>query len=91
MFLQIYCCICFSSYLLLLFLSGDVAPFNLPVTKEVTEVAKDGQDAVAHVCEHCHHHGGLFKVLDEGPAVQPAVVWRCIDLSKSENVQKQVV
>lgn len=68
-------CVCVGfSHPLFLLLPGDVAPLDLPVAEEVTEVAEDGQDAVAHVGEHCHQHGRLLKRLDEGPAVQAAMM-----------------
>ena len=41
-------------YLLLLFLPSHVALLDAPVAKEVSEVAEDGEDAVAHVGEHGH-------------------------------------
>lgn len=59
-------------HLLLLSLSGDVAPLDLPVAEEVAEVAEDGQDAVAHVGEDRHQHGRLLVGLDEGTPVQAA-------------------
>ena len=61
-------------YLLNFPLSGDVAPFDFPVTEKVSEVAKDGEDAVAHVGEHCHQHGRLFKRLTEGTIVKAAMI-----------------
>lgn len=60
-------------HLLLLPLSGSVAPLDLPVAEEVAEVAEDGEDAVAHVGEHRHQHGCLLVGLNEGPPVQAAV------------------
>lgn len=41
-------------YLLLLPLPSHVALLNVPMAKEVSEVAKDGEDAIAHVGEHGH-------------------------------------
>lgn len=41
-------------YLLLLSLPGHVTLLDVPVAQEVSEVAKDGEDAVAHVGEHSH-------------------------------------
>lgn len=61
-----------SPHLLLLPLSGRVAPLDLPVAEEVAEVAEDGEDAVAHVGEHRHQQGRLLVGLDEGPPVQAA-------------------
>lgn len=61
--------------LLLILLPGYVAPFDVPVTEIVAEIAEDGQDAIAHVCEHSHQHGRLFERLDEGSAVQAVVMW----------------
>lgn len=73
-----------SSYPLFLLFSGDVAPFDLPVTEEVTQVAEDGQDAVAHVGEDRHQHGRLLKRLNEGPAVQAVMMGGCVDLGDME-------
>lgn len=58
------------SYFLLLLFPGDVAPLDPPVTEEVTEVAEDGEYAVAHVGEHRYQHGRLFERLQKGPDVQ---------------------
>lgn len=41
-------------YLLLLSLPGHMALLDVPVAQEVSEVAKDGEDAIAHVGEHGH-------------------------------------
>lgn len=70
--IHIYLCIKISYeqfYLLFFSFSGDVALFDLPLAEEVPQVAEDGEDAVAHVREHGHEHRGLFKQLDERPAV----------------------
>lgn len=58
-----------ASYLLLLPFSSDVAFLDLPLAEEVSQVAEDGEDAVAHVREHGHQHRGLFERLDERLAV----------------------
>lgn len=41
-------------YLLLLSLPSHMALLNVPMAKEVSEVAKYGEDAIAHVGEHGH-------------------------------------
>lgn len=41
-------------YLLLLSLPSHLALLDVPVAKEVSQIAKDGEDAVAHVGEHGH-------------------------------------
>lgn len=64
-----------------------MAPFDLPVTQEVADVAEDGEDAVAHVCEDGHQHGRLLERLDEGSAVQPAAMPCCPDLCTSQHVK----
>lgn len=46
-----------------------MAFFDPPLAEEVSQVAEDGEDAVAHVREYGHQHRGLFKRLDEGLAV----------------------
>lgn len=78
-------CVCGLSHLLFLLLPGDVAPLDLPVTEKVAEVAEDGQDAIAHVREHCHQHGRLLEGLDEGPPVQAAMVCCSMDLGNMGN------
>ncbi len=73
------------SHLLLLLLPCDVTPLDLPVTEEVTEVAEDGEDAVAHVGEHRHQHRRLLERFDEGSAVQVAMMGCCMDLGNMGN------
>lgn len=68
-----------------------MAPFDFPVTEEVAEVAKDGQDAVAHVREHCHQHGRLLERFDEGPTVQAAMMGVWVDLSNKETRKSTVL
>lgn len=41
-----------ASYLLLFSLASHMAFFDVPVAEEVSEVAKDGEDAIAHVGEY---------------------------------------
>lgn len=66
-----------------------MAPLDLPVAEEVTQVAEDGEDAVAHVGEHCHEHGRLLVRLDEGPPVQAAGSDLKEDNRQSEHLQKR--
>lgn len=47
---------------------------NVPVAKEVPEVAKDGEDAVTHVGEHGHQERSLLEGLHERLLVQAGVV-----------------
>lgn len=65
-------------YLLLLSLSSDVALFNVPVAEKVSEVAKDGEDSIAHVGEHGHKKWSLLIVLQKWLLVQVPVAWRYI-------------
>lgn len=60
-------------YLLLLLLLSHVALLHAPVAKEVSEVAEDGEDAVAHVGEHGHQKGRLLKRFRERLLVQAGV------------------
>lgn len=71
-----------------LLLSGDVALFDLPVSEEVPEVAKDGEDAVTHVGEDGHQHGRLFKRFNERPVIKAAMMRYCMDLHKNKNKNK---
>lgn len=48
-------------YLLLLSLLSHVAFLDVPVAKEVSEVAEDGEDAITHVGEHSHQERSLLK------------------------------
>ena len=38
-----------------------MALLDVPVAKEVSQVAKDGEDAIAHVGEHGHQERSLLK------------------------------
>lgn len=69
---------CEPSYLLLLSLPSDVALFDVPVAEKVSEVAKDGEDAIAHVGEHSHQEWSLLIVLQKWLLVQATVAWRNI-------------
>lgn len=61
-------------YLLFLSLPGHVTLLDVPLAQEVSEVAEDGEDAVAHVGEHSHQQRGLLKRLHKGLLVQAGVV-----------------
>lgn len=65
------------SNLLLLPFMGDVALLDVPVAQKVSEVAKYGEDAVAHVGEHRHQQRGLLKRLGKRLLIQTGV-WGCI-------------
>lgn len=60
-------------YLLLISLSSHVALLNVPVAEEVSEVAEDGEDAIAHVGEHGHQERRLLVGLLVGLLVQTGV------------------
>lgn len=65
-------------YLLLLSLASNMALLNVPVAEKVSEVAKDGEDAVAHVGQHGHQERSLLKVLQKRLLVQATVAGRNI-------------
>lgn len=65
---------------MLLSFSSDVAFLDLPLAEEVSQVAEDGEDAVAHVREHGHQHGGLFKRLDERLAIKASIALALMQL-----------
>lgn len=67
-------------YLLLLFLPSHVARLDAPVAEEVPEVAKDGEDAVAHVGEHSHQQRSLLEGFCKGLLVQAGGVRRILVL-----------
>lgn len=52
-----------------------MALLDVPVAKEVSEVAKDGENAVAHVGEHGHQKRSFLKRLHIGFLVEAGVVW----------------
>lgn len=64
-----------------------MAPFNFPVTEKVSKVAKDGEDAIAHVGEYRHQHGRLFERLTKGTVVQAAMMRCCVDLCKMKGAK----
>lgn len=51
-----------------------MAPFDAPVAKKVSEVAKDGEDAITHVGKHSHKQRSLLKRFHKGLLVQARVV-----------------
>lgn len=51
-----------------------MALFNVPVSEEVSEVAKDGEDAVAHVREHSDPQGSLFERFHKWLLVQAGIM-----------------
>lgn len=55
-----------------------MALLNVPVAEKVSEVAKDGEDAIPHVGQHSHQEWSLLIVLQKGLLVQAAVTWRNI-------------
>lgn len=73
------------SYLLLLSLPSDVALFDVPMAEKVSEVAKNGEDAIAHVGEHGHQEWSLLIVLQKWLLVQATVAWRNILVLESSD------
>lgn len=63
------------TYLLFLSLLGDVALLDAYGAEEVSEVAKQGDDAKAQVCHDGDIHGRLFKDLMPEPPGRPSGPW----------------
>lgn len=61
-----------------------MALLNVPMAKEVSEVAKYGEDAIAHVGEHGHQQRCLLKELQKGLLVQAGVVCDILVLGDSK-------
>lgn len=74
-------------YLLLLSLPSNMALLNVPVAEKVSEVAKDGEDAIAHVGQHGHQEWSLLVVLQKRLLVQATVAWRNILVLEGSKVQ----
>lgn len=55
-----------------------MALLDVPVAEEVSEVAEDGEDAVAHVGEHSHQQRRLLERLHEGLLVQTGIMGRIL-------------
>lgn len=75
-------------YLLLVPLTRHVALLNVPVAEEVSEVAEDCEDAVAHVGEHGHQQRRLLERLHEGLLVQAGVMIRILLLGNEKEKEK---
>lgn len=77
-------------YLLLLPFPSHVTLLNVPVAKEVPEVAEDGEDAITHVGEHGHQERSLLKGFHKRLLVQAGVVRDMLPLGHSK-VNKHVI
>lgn len=77
-------------HLLLLPFPSHMTLLNVPMAKEVPEVAEDGEDAVTHVGEHGHQEGSLLKGFHERLLVQAGVVRHMLLLRRSR-VNKHVI
>lgn len=64
-----------------------MALLNVPVAKKVSEVAKDGEDAIPHVGQHGHQEWSLLIVLQKGLLVQATVAWRNILVLEGSKIQ----
>ena len=64
-----------------------MALLDVPVAKEVSQVAKDGEDAIAHVGEHGHQERSLLKWFCKGLLVQAGVVCNILVLGDN-NINK---
>lgn len=64
-----------------------MALLNVPVAKKVSEVAKDGEDAIPHVGQHGHQERSLLIVLQKRLLVQVTVAWRNILVLEGSKVQ----
>lgn len=64
-----------------------MALLNVPVAKKVSEVAKNGEDAIAHVGEHGHQEWSLLIVLQKWLLVQATVAKRNILILEDSGVK----
>lgn len=60
-----------------------MALLDIPVAKKVSEVAKDGEDAITHVGEHSHQQRSLLIRFHKWLLVQARVV--CDILALGDN------
>lgn len=64
-----------------------MALLNAPVAEKVSEVAKEGEDAIPHVGQHGHQEWSLLIVLQKWLLVQAAVARRNILVLEGSKVQ----
>lgn len=68
-----------------------MALLNVPVAEKVSEVAKDGEDAITHVGEHSHQQWSLLIVLQKRLLVQATVAWRNILVLEGVEVKERQI
>lgn len=62
-----------------------VALFNSPMPQEISKISKEGEYAIAHICEHSNQHGCFFKSFIKRSFVQSSIFCYMMNLAGSRD------